>query len=230
MMSSNPVETKFVATQEKGEVSALLLKPEDAIALLVLGHGAGSTMRSPLLKNLSQALSDSRIATFRYQFPYTEEGRRRINSRPVLLETVRSAISTASNAAPDLPLFAGGHSMSGRMTSLAASGSPLPAVRGIVFFGFPLHPAGKPVTDRAEHLSRVTIPMLFLAGTRDRLSEPELLQPVCKELGEKATLHMLDTADHSFKVLKRSGRSEAEVLEELAGVVADWVGRACADK
>ena len=182
----NPVETKFVATEEKGEVSALLLKPDDAIALLVLGHGAGSTMHSPLLEDLSRALSDARIATFRYQFPYTEEGRRRINSRPVLLETLRSAISTASNAAPDLPLFAGGHSMSGRMTSLAASESPLPGVRGIVFFAFPLHPAGKPTTDRAEHLSDVTIRMLFFSGTRDRLAELELLQPRVQKAGKES--------------------------------------------
>lgn len=220
-MSKSVEELKFIATPLKGEVSALLIRPADAAHLLVLGHGAGSNMRSPMLQIIAERLADACIATFRYNFPYSEHRRGR-DPNEVCIATVRSAIAAAHLAAADLPLIAGGHSFSGRMTSTAASESPLENVRGLVFFAFPLHPAGKPDTKRAEHLSKVTIPMLFLSGTRDDLAQLELLQPVCEKLGTYENLHLLDTADHSFRILKRSRKSEEDVFAEMARVVRAW--------
>jgi predicted alpha/beta-hydrolase family hydrolase len=214
---------RFVATPEKGEVSALLLRPAGARTLLVLGHGASTNMRHAFLDGLAQALAAAGVATFRYQFPYMERGGGGLDGRAVLLETVCSAVAAAAGAAPDLPLFAGGHSMSGRMTSLAAAEAPLPNVRGLVFVAFPLHPAGKPGTERADHLPQVTVPMLFLSGTRDDLADLELLRPILARLGDWATLHVVETADHGFKVLKRSRGSDEPVLAELARVAAGWM-------
>jgi hypothetical protein len=170
----------------------------------------------------SALLAGHGIATLRYQFPYMEAGSRRPDSRATLLATVRAAVHAASEAAPDLPLLAGGKSMGGRMTSQAAAEAPLAGVRGLVFFGFPLHPAGRPSIERADHLGNVRLPMLFLQGERDKLAEPDLLRPVCAGLGERATLHLVPEADHSFHVPKRSGRSDDEVLAELAATVAQW--------
>jgi hypothetical protein len=219
-----PESLKFLATPAQGEVSALFLRPEKAAVLLVLAHGAGTDMRYPSMEDLSQALAEQRIATFRYNFPYKEKtGGGGPNSKEVLTATVRSAVGAASKAAPDLPLFAGGRSFGGRMTSLAASQAKLPNVKGLIFFGFPLHPAGKPGTERAEHLSKMGIPMLFLQGPRDALATPELLEPIIKGLGKRATLHSVAGADHSFKVLKSSGRTETEVIAELAGTAAAWM-------
>jgi len=218
-----PAEMRFVATGEKGEVSALLMRPGNAGALLVLGHGAGTSMRHAFLEDLSAALAAVGIATFRYQFPYMERGGGGLDARPVLRATVRSAVAAAANAAPDLPLFAGGHSMSGRMTSLAVAEAPLSPLRGIVFVAFPLHPAGKPGTERAEHRTQVTVPMLFLQGTRDDLGDLELLRPICDRLGARATLHVVETADPGFKVLKRSRSSDEPVRAELARVIAGWM-------
>jgi uncharacterized protein len=220
-----PIEMRFVATEEKGEVSALLMRPPEARALLVLGHGASTNMRHAFLEGLSGALAAAGIATFRYQFPYMERGGGGLDGRAVLLATVRAAVGAAEGAAPDLPLFAGGHSMSGRMTSLAAAEAPLPDLRGIVFVAFPLHPAGKPGTERAEHLAQVTVPMLFLQGTRDDLADLELLRPICDRLGNRATLHVVETADHGFKVLKRGRGSDEPVLDELARVIAGWTAK-----
>jgi predicted alpha/beta-hydrolase family hydrolase len=214
-------ELKFVATPEKGEVSALLVRPQDATHLLVLGHGASTTMRHATLKSIAEALADVGIATFRYNFPYAEHGTGR-DSQAVCTQTVRSAVAAAHVAAPKLPLLAGGHSFSGRMTSTAASDSPLDRVRGLVFFSFPLHQPGKPDTKRAEHLASVTVPMLFLSGTRDELAEMDLLQPVCKKLGGRATLHTVETADHGYKVLKRSRAGNEDVFAEMARVVREW--------
>jgi len=197
-------------------VSALLERPADAEQLLVLAHGAGAGMRHAFMEAVCQRLATRRIATFRYQFPYMEQGRRSPSPRRLLLATVRAAVAAAAAQAPDLPLLAGGKSMGGRMTSLAAGESPLPGVRGLVFLGFPLHPAGKPSRERADHLAQVTVPMLFLQGTRDKLADLELLEPVCKQLGPRAALHVVAGADHSFHVLKRSGRSDADALDELA--------------
>ena len=193
--------------------------------MLVLGHGAGAGMRHRFLEDASRALADRGLATFRYQFPYVEKRASRPDPQPVLLATVRSAVEAARSAAPELPLLAGGKSMGGRMTSLASAAEALPGVRGLVFFGFPLHPAGAPGTSRAEHLTRVRTPMLFLQGTRDKLAELDLLRPIVEQLPSRATLHVVDEADHSFGVLKRSGRTGADVLEELARTVAEWAER-----
>jgi uncharacterized protein len=217
-------EMKFLATPEKGEVSALLLRPENASHLLVLGHGASTTMRHATLQAIADSLSDAGIATFRYNFPYSENGKGR-DSQAVCTETVRAAVAAAHEIAPALPLLAGGHSFSGRMTSTAASEAPLKGVVGLVFFSFPLHLAGKPDTKRADHLDAVKIPMLFLSGTRDELADLELLKPVCERLGKRATLHTLDTADHGYKILKKSRTSEEDVFVEMARVVREWASK-----
>src|SRR5262245_27728437 len=186
-MADKAKELKFLATPEKGEVSALLLRPADANYLLVLGHGASTNMRHPTLQTIAERMADVGVATFRYNFPYMEHGKGR-DSQEVCTATVRSAIAAAHKAAHDLPLLAGGHSFSGRMTSTAASESSLDGIRGLVFFAFPLHQPGKPDTKRAEHLDAVAVPMLFLSGTRDELANLELLQSVCKKLGKRSTL------------------------------------------
>ena len=180
----------FPATTAKGTVSALLCCPDDARWLLVFAHGAGAGMRHRFMQDMSACLAAAGIATLRFQFPYMEVGGRRPDARPVLLATVRAAVDAARAAAPELPLLAGGKSMGGRMTSLAAAEAPLPGVRGLVFFGFPLHPAGRPATERAAHLQRVHLPMLFLQGERDKLADLDLLRPVCAKHGASASQHV----------------------------------------
>ena len=212
-------ELKFLATEEKGEVSALYARPVGAEALLVLGHGAGTDMRHAFIQDLSDALNDAGIATFRFNYPYSEKGGG-MDGEKVRLATVRAAVTTAMNFADGLPIFAGGHSMSGRMFSMACAQEPIDGLRGIVFFAFPLH-AGKPNADRAGHLKDVPAPMLFLSGQRDRMAKMELLEPVVRRL-ERAKLHVVDTADHGFKVLKRR-TSDEPVLEDLARVAGDWM-------
>jgi predicted alpha/beta-hydrolase family hydrolase len=216
------IESRFQASRSSGEVSALLERPGDARWLLVLGHGAGAGMRHRFMEAISAALASHAIATFRYQFPYMEKRSGRPDPQPVLLATVRAAVAAAHSVAPDLPLLAGGKSMGGRMTSLASADEPLPNVRGLVFFGFPLHPAGKPGIERAQHLERVALPMLFLQGRRDKLAGLGLLAPVLERIGPRATLHVVEEGDHSFAVPKRSGRSEADVLDDLVRTVASW--------
>src|SRR4051812_15629845 len=217
-------ELKFLATPEKGEVPALLVRPEDATHLLVLGHGASTSMRHATLQSIADRLAEVGIATFRYNFPYSESGKGR-DSQGVCTATVRSAVEAAREAAPDLPLLAGGHSFGGRMTSTAASESPIEGVVGLVFFSFPLHLAGKPETKRTEHLDRVTVPMLFLSGSRDDLAGLDLLRPVCEKLGDRATLHVLDTADHGYKILKKTRASPECVFDEIARVVRGWAAK-----
>ncbi len=214
-------ELRFQASKSSGEVSAILERPENARFLLALAHGAGAGMRHRFMDAIAAALAARGIATFRYQFPYMEK-KSRPDPKPVLLATVRSAVAAAHGAASDLPLLAGGKSMGGRMTSLASAEESLPGVRGLVFFGFPLHPQGEPGIERAEHLARVTTPMLFLQGTRDKMADMDLMRPVVEKLGPVATLHVVEGGDHSFEVLKRSGRSDADVLDELARVTAAW--------
>jgi len=216
-------EHEFEATTSSGTVSALLTRPPRAVCLLVLGHGAGAGMRHAFMETLTARLADRRVATFRYHFPYMEQGRRRPDHQPILLKTVRSAVAAASALSDGLPLIAGGKSMGGRMTSLAAAKEALEAVRGIVFFGFPLHPIQKPGVERSEHLSDVGVPLLFLQGTRDKLARFDLIEPVCQDLAEKATLHRVEGADHGFHVLKRSGRTDDEVQDELADVARSWI-------
>jgi len=213
-----------IAVPEAGEVSSLFLRPENARWLLVLAHGAGAGMRHPFLGKLAAELAAVAIATLRYQFPYMEERRRVPDSPSVLASTVRAAVEKANEIAPDLPILAGGKSMGGRMTSQAAAEQPheFENIKGLVFFGFPLHPPGKPGTKRAEHLARVTHPMLFLQGTRDQLADLKLLRPIVAGLGARAALREFETADHSFHVLKSAGRTDAEVIRELAQSVRRW--------
>jgi predicted alpha/beta-hydrolase family hydrolase len=179
-------------------------------------------MIHPFMEMLADELAGVAVATLRYQFPYMEERRRVPDAPAVLIATVVAAVQAAAEAAPGLPLLAGGKSMGGRMTSQAAARSPLDGVRGLVFFGFPLHPLNRLGTKRADHLAKVAMPMLFLQGTRDKLADLKLLRPVCTKLGSRATLHVIETADHSFHVLKKSGRSDVEVLRELAEKAASW--------
>ena len=204
----------------------ILRRPEDAFCLYVLAHGAGAGMRHPFLDALADALANERVATLRYEFPYMEQGKRRIDPAPALHARVREAVEAA--AKERLPLFAGGKSMGGRMTSEAQALQRLPEVRGLAFVGFPLHPAGKPGTIRAEHLRDVRVPMLFLQGTRDDLADLALLRPILEDLRD-AELHVVEGADHSFHVPKRSGRTDAEVIAELARTFAQWAQRTIGD-
>jgi predicted alpha/beta-hydrolase family hydrolase len=205
-----------------GQVAAILLRPPDAWASYVLAHGAGAGMRHRFLEAIADCFARQGIATLRYQFPYTESGGRRPDPPGILQATVRAAVAKALEIAPELPLIAGGKSLGGRMTSNAAAQRPLPGVLGLAFLGFPLHPPKQPGESRADHLRAVELPMLFLQGTRDALAELDLITSVCQRLGPSATLHVVEGADHSFAVLKRSGRSEAQVMEELALSVAEW--------
>src|SRR6201999_2701307 len=205
-----------------GEVSSLLMLPRGARWLLVLGHGAGAGMRHPFMSALSRELAAEKIGTFRYQFPYIENGRKAPDRPSTLTATIAAATQAAHAAAPELPLLAGGKSMGGRMTSTAASENLIPEVRGLVFFGFPLHPPKQPATKRGDHLAKVTQPMLFLQGTRDDLADLTLLKPICKKLGDRATLQIIEGADHSFHVLKSSGKSDAEILRGLAHTTTEW--------
>jgi predicted alpha/beta-hydrolase family hydrolase len=189
---------------------------------LALAHGAGAGMTHPFLEKLARELASAGLATFRYQFPYMEQQRRVPDSPSVAAATVAGAVRTAAEAAPGLPLLAGGKSFGGRMSSQAASLGLIDGVKGLVFFGFPLHPPNKPGTKRAEHLAKVRIPMLFLQGTRDTLADLNLLRPICRDLGPLATLHVVETADHSFHVLKSADKTDADVMRELAQTTASW--------
>jgi hypothetical protein len=218
---SDRAELSFAAI-DNTLVSAILDRPRNANFILTLAHGAGAGMEHPFMESLSRELTFIGIATLRYQFPYMENRRRVPDSPKVLTATVRAAVAKASELCPRLPLLAGGKSMGGRMTSTTASEAPLIGVRGIVFVGFPLHPPNKPSTKRAEHLNNVTIPMLFLQGTRDTLADLKLLRPICEDLGGRATLRVIDTADHSFHVLKSSGKTDEEILRVLAHDILNW--------
>ena len=213
-----------------GEVSALLVRPPEPRAMLAFAHGAGAGIEHPFMSDMAQRLAGKGIASFRYHFPYMEaralSGRRRPPDRPpVLVETVRAAVAKAAALADGLPLFAGGKSMGGRMTSTAAAEAPIPGVAGLVFFGFPLHAPGRPerAAERSAHLNDVSVPMLFLQGTRDALARWDLIEETCASLGPLATLHKLEGADHSFRVLKRSGLTNEEVADGAAARVFAWV-------
>jgi predicted alpha/beta-hydrolase family hydrolase len=215
-------QLRFEVGDRVGPVSGLLLRPADAWLVYVLAHGAGAGMRHRFMETIAAALAGRGVATLRYQFPYTETGSRRPDPPGVLEATVRAAVAAAHAHAPELPLVAGGKSLGGRMTSNAQAHGPLPGVRALVFLGFPLHPPKQPGDRRAEHLQQVDLPMLFLQGTRDELAHLDLLRPVCDGLAPHATLHVVEGADHGFEVLKRSGRSDAEVMDELADTIAVW--------
>ncbi len=205
------------------EVSGILLRPARPRALYVLAHGAGAGMRHAFMESIALQLATRGIATLRYQFPYVEAASRRIDPEPKLLATVRAAVEAGRSAAAGVTLVAGGKSMGGRMTSRAAAAAPLEGVAGIVFLGFPLHPAGQPGRSRADHLAQVPHPMLFLQGTRDSLADLDLLTPIVAKLAPRATLHVVEGADHGFHVLKRSGRTDDAVLAELAETTSAWV-------
>lgn len=206
-----------------GNVSALLTRPTDARACYVLAHGAGAGMRHASMEAIAAGLAERGIATLRYQFPYMEQGSKRPDPPPLAQATVRAAVAEAATACAGLPLIAGGKSFGGRMTSQAQAKAPLDGVKGIAFFAFPLHSAGKPSTERARHLTDVKVPMLFLQGTRDALAELDLIKPVVKGLGNNARLHIAEHADHSFHVLKSSGRNDREVLAEILDAFVRWV-------
>ena len=204
-------------------VSGLWQRPAAARACFVLAHGAGAGMTHPALEAIAVELGERGVATLRYQFPFMEQRSRRPDPPPLAHATVRAAVEAAGRLAPDLALVAGGRSFGGRMTSQAQAASPLPGVRGLVFLGFPLHPAGRPSSERGEHLSEVAVPMLFLQGTRDALAHLPLLEALCARLGKRATLKLLSEADHSFHVPARSGRSDAEVRREMLDALVEWI-------
>jgi uncharacterized protein len=218
-----PLERR-IPVEGAGEVSALLLAAARPRAWYVLAHGAGAGMRHAFMEAIAQRLAARGVGTLRYQFPYTERGGHRPDPEPVLLATVRAAVAAGRDAAGGLPLLAGGKSMGGRMTSRAAAAVPLAGVAGLVFLGFPLHPAGQPGTSRADHLAKVTVPMLFLQGSRDSLADLTLLRPVLTHLGERATLRVFEDADHGFHVRKKSGTTDEQVLDALADAITEWPG------
>jgi predicted alpha/beta-hydrolase family hydrolase len=218
-------ESLTIAIDGAAPVSGLWLAPPEARACLVLAHGAGAGMTHRAMAAIASGLAERGIATLRYQFPYMERGQKRPDSPPVAHAAVRAAVAEAGRRARGLPLFAGGKSFGGRMTSQAQALAPLTAVRGLVFFAFPLHPAGKPSDERAEHLSAITLPMLFLQGTADALAHLDLLRPVVARLGPRATLKLVADADHVFHVPAKTGRKDAEVLAEFLDTAAGWMAK-----
>jgi uncharacterized protein len=203
-------------------VNQLLVLPRKARALYVLAHGAGSGMRHPFMEAIARALETRGIGTFRYEFEYMEAKRPRPDAPSVAMARVREAVIEAASAAPGLPLLAGGKSFGGRMTSGAQAEAPLPGVRGLAFLGFPLHPPGKPSVERAEHLGRIEVPMLFCQGTRDEFADRTLLAQVLARLGARASLHAIEDGGHSFEVRKATGRFKAHVMAELADAISGW--------
>jgi uncharacterized protein len=204
-------------------VSGLFDRPESPRAVFVLAHGAGTGMEHPSMQAVAAGLVERGVATLRYQFPYMERKSRRPDPPALCHATVRAAVAEAARLAPDLPLFAGGRSFGGRMTSQAQAQAPLERVRGLAFLAFPLHPAGRPGTDRATHLQQVEIPMLFIQGTRDELADLGLLRPLVASLGARATLHLLEEADHSFHVPARTGHKDADVRAAALDALCSWL-------
>lgn len=222
-MSPSGLEPLTLSVGDAYRVSALLQVPERAGAGYVLAHGAGAGMTHPFMAAVATGLGERAIATLRFQFPYMERGSRRPDPPRLAHAAVRAAVAEASRRLPKLPLFAGGKSFGGRVTSQAQAEAPLPGVRGLAFLGFPLHPAGRPARDRGEHLFAVRIPMLFLQGTRDALAEPDQIAPLCAGLGERATLQCLADADHSFRVRTRGGSTDAQTRGHLLDLLATWI-------
>lgn len=222
-MSSSAAEPITISVSDTERVSGLLQAPPGARACYVLAHGAGAGMTHPFLAAFASGLAERGIATLRYQFLYMEQRSKRPDPPKVAHAAVRAAVREAGRRMPDTPLFAGGKSFGGRMTSQAQAASPLPGVRGLVFLGFPLHPPGRPSTERAQHLADVNVPMLFLQGSRDEFAELPLLEPTVAGLGARATLKLYADADHSFHVPARSGRKDADVRIELLDVATEWM-------
>ena len=213
-----------IGIENAGSVSGLLTRPSKPHACFVFAHGAGAGMTHPFMETVAAGLGERHVATLRYQFPYMEKGGKRPDSPAVAHAAVRAAVAEAARRCEGVPLIAGGKSFGGRMTSQAQALQPLAGVRGLAFFGFPLHPAGKPSNERAKHLADIDVPMLFLQGTRDALAELTLLEPAVKSLGSSATLHPVKDADHSFHVLARSGRNDGEVMNEILDAFPAWAG------
>jgi uncharacterized protein len=218
-VSTKPLKIEIAG---QGSISAILIRPPHARACFVLAHGAGAGMTHPFMETVATGLCDRSIATLRYQFPYMERGSKRPDNPAVAHAAVRAAAAEAARLCPGLPLIAGGKSFGGRMTSQAQAITPLPDVQGLAFLGFPLHPAGKPSDERAKHLFDIHIPMLFLQGSRDKLAELALLEPLIEKLGPSASLHLVPEADHSFHVPARSGRNDREVMNEILDKFAAW--------
>jgi predicted alpha/beta-hydrolase family hydrolase len=218
----NPESVEIVLSDQQ-TVSGLLEVPSGARACTVLAHGAGAGMTHGFLESMAAELAERDIATLRFQFPFMERGAKRPDPAPVAHETVRAAVATAARMLPTLPLIAGGRSFGGRMASQAQATSELAGVRGLAFLGFPLHPAKKPSVERARHLADVGLPMLFVQGTRDALAELSLLRDVADHLGPRATLQLIEGADHSFHVPARSGRTDADIRREIADVISRWI-------
>jgi len=227
-MPSSNTEPVGIAVDDGVRVSALLETPPQARACYVLAHGAGAGMNHPFMAAVASGLATRHIATLRYQFPYMERGSKRPDPPKLAHAAVRAAVAEAARRLPKLPLIAGGKSFGGRMTSQAQAVAPLPGVRGLAFLGFPLHPAKQPSRERGKHLFDVQVPMLFLQGTRDALAMLDQLEPLCQELGARASLRLFDGPDHSFHVPAKSGRTDAQVMAEMLDTVAAWaetVGR-----
>lgn len=216
-------ESIIINLGEDRTVSGLWMSPEDPVAVLVLAHGAGAGMAHKSMTAIADGLAERDVATLRYNFPYMERGSKRPDTPAVAHEAVRAAVAQAARLAPDLPLFAGGRSFGGRMTSQAQAADALPKVRGLVFFAYPLHPPAKPGVERAEHLSEIEIPQLFLQGSRDEFARLDLLQATVDRLGGLATLKLLDAADHAFHVPAKTGRQDAEVLSEALDTARAWM-------
>jgi len=221
-MTDDSPQRLTIEVGKSASVSALLTRPLRARACFVFAHGAGAGMSHPFMAAVAAGLAERNIATLRYQFPYMEKGSKRPDPPAVAHAAVRAAVAEAARASA-LPLIAGGKSFGGRMTSQAQAKAPLAGVIGLAFFGFPLHPAGKPSSDRADHLADVRVPMLFLQGTNDKLAELSLLKPVVARLGPRATLHLVEAADHSFHVPARSGRNDREIMGEVLDLFAAWI-------
>lgn len=214
-----------IALPSGATVSGLLQKPASAKACYVLAHGAGADMNHTFMASIAQGLAERGIASLRFNFPFMEQGSKRPDSPTVAHAAIRAAVAEAARHLPGVPLFAGGKSYGGRMSTQAQAAEPLPGVKGLVLLGFPLHPAGKPSTERAAHLAGVKLPMLFLQGTRDALADLDLVTQTTASLGKKATLHVVDGADHTFHVLVRSGRTDAQVRDELLDAMAAWMAK-----
>lgn len=216
-------EIHFVVSETTGVMSGLLLKPEHAVSLLVFAHGAGAGMRHRFIEDLSQKLAGLGVATMRYQFPYMEKRVKRPDSEGVLIATVQAALIAAEKYSDGLPIFAGGKSMGGRMTSLTLAKAPMDKLHGLIFFGFPLHAPGTPSAERGKHLADVQVPMLFIQGSRDALADLKLLKPLCAQLDGRAELFVVEGGDHSLHMAKRSGRTDDEVLDEVAAKTSSWM-------
>jgi uncharacterized protein len=220
---SGAKEIHFVVSETAGVMSGLLLKPEHAVSLLVFAHGAGAGMRHRFIEDLSQILAGLGVATMRYQFPYMEKRVKRPDSEGVLIATVQAALTAAEKYSDGLPIFAGGKSMGGRMTSITVAKAPMDKLHGLIFFGFPLHAPGAPSAERGKHLTDVQMPMLFVQGSRDALADLKLVKPLCAQLDGRAELFVVEGGDHSLHMAKRSGRTDNEVLDEVAAKTSSWM-------